>query len=119
MGTIAKEEATAAPEVIVPVCTLQLKVEYNASMKDQRLLLSEKYNAAVARQTVAVDKLRKIAISVERLKCQRQQQHLQMDHHLPTKNQQSNLDFFPRRHQRKNLCFLYVGMIKPLDLIHY
>ena len=60
------DDKEAPKKVIVPICTVSLKIEYNASMKDQTLLLNEKYNAAVARQTVAVEKLRKIATSVRR-----------------------------------------------------
>lgn len=52
--------------VIVPTCILHFKVEYDASTRDQMVILTEKYNSAVARQAVAVDKLRKIAISVRR-----------------------------------------------------
>ncbi len=67
---IVEEEKTSIPKktvsVIVPTCILHLKIEYNASVNDQKLILSEKYNAAVARQAVAVEKLRKIAISARR-----------------------------------------------------
>lgn len=67
---IVEEEKTSIPEktssVIVPTCILHFKIEYNASVNDQKLILSEKYNAAVARQAVAVEKLRKIAISARR-----------------------------------------------------
>ncbi len=64
--TETKEETEASTKVIIPTCTVSLKIEYNASIKDQTLLLNEKYNAAVARQTVAVEKLRKIAMAVRR-----------------------------------------------------
>jgi hypothetical protein len=67
---IVEEEKSNSPEkttsLIVPTCILHLKIEYNASVNDQKLILSEKYNAAVARQAVAVEKLRKIAISARR-----------------------------------------------------
>mmetsp|Transcript_10095 Transcript_10095/g.15120 ORF Transcript_10095/g.15120 Transcript_10095/m.15120 type:complete len:549 (-) Transcript_10095:108-1754(-) len=52
--------------VIVPTCVLSLKIEYNASKGDQQAILEEKYNATVARQAVAVEKLRKIAIAARR-----------------------------------------------------
>lgn len=75
--TETKEEAvevekTPSPEegssILLPTCVLDLKIEYNASTKDQTLILTEKYNAAVARHAVAVDKLRKIGVAVRRAK---------------------------------------------------
>ena len=70
---VAEVEKTPSPEeegpsIILPTCVLDLTIEYNASTKDQILILTEKYNAAVARHAVAVDKLRKIGVAVRRAK---------------------------------------------------
>ncbi len=64
--TSEETKKDVSTKVIVPTCTVSLKVEYNASSKDQGMILNEKYNAAVARQTVAVEKLRRIATAVRR-----------------------------------------------------
>lgn len=65
VDTPTKEEDTSS-SIVIPTCILHLKIEYNASKKDQAELLTEKHNATMARYTVALEKLRKIAISIRR-----------------------------------------------------
>ena len=52
--------------VVLPTCTLHLKIEYNASTRDQEVILNEKHNVLVARKALAVENLRKIAIATRR-----------------------------------------------------
>mmetsp|Transcript_2112 Transcript_2112/g.2864 ORF Transcript_2112/g.2864 Transcript_2112/m.2864 type:complete len:484 (-) Transcript_2112:188-1639(-) len=60
-------DSPSSPDsIIVPTCVVYLKIEYNASASDQKAILDEKYNATVARKAVAMEKLRKIAISLRR-----------------------------------------------------
>lgn len=64
--TTAAEETEAA--VLVPTCVVQMRVEFNASIKDQKDELYDLLNKASKRKAAAVDKLRKSAAALNRSK---------------------------------------------------
>ena len=54
--------------VLVPTCVVQMRVEFNASVKDQKDELYDLLNKASKRKAMAVDKLRKSAAALNRSK---------------------------------------------------
>lgn len=54
--------------VLIPVCTIYVRVEYIPSIKDQKDILYDHLNKASKRKAAAADKLRKVAMSAARAK---------------------------------------------------
>lgn len=64
----APAESKAEPSVLVPTCVVQMRVEFNSSIKDQKDELYDLLNKASKRKALAVDKLRKSAAALNRSK---------------------------------------------------
>ncbi len=61
-------DSNTEASVLVPTCVVQMRVEFNASVKDQKDELYDLLNKASKRKAMAVDKLRKSAAALNRSK---------------------------------------------------
>lgn len=61
-----KDAPTATSPILVPSCVVQMRIEYNPSVKDQKDELYDLLNKASKRKAMAVDKLRKSASALSR-----------------------------------------------------
>lgn len=61
-----EEDGPSVTALLVPTCVVQMRIEYNPSIKDQKDELYDLLNKASKRKAMAVDKLRKSALAMNR-----------------------------------------------------